>query len=144
MEILNKKSKEFYRFQIQMPTLNQNQKPKSVGMAYLRDGEGTYTIRLWMFAERYYMIQTKGDPTRYLLMSREPSRDSNSKNKFRWRIIGNGKINSTKGVIELYFDLLSKQVLMNLFPESYVDKSLTDEMIETTSFTEDAKQLIAA
>jgi hypothetical protein len=41
------------------------------------------------------MIQTKGDPTRYLLMSREPSRDSNSKNKFRWRIIGNGKINST-------------------------------------------------
>lgn len=136
MEIQNKKSKEFYRFQIQLPTINhsqsnQNQKPKSVGIAYLRDGEGTYTIRLWMFAERYYMIQTNADPTRYLLMSREPNRDSNSKNKFRWRIIGNGKLDVKKGVIELYFDLFDKPVLMSLYPESYVDKNISDEAVES-------------
>jgi hypothetical protein len=77
-------------------------------------------------------------------MSREPSRDWNSKNKFRWKIIGNGKIDSKKGVIEIYFDLLSKPVLMNLFPERNIDKSLSDEIIEMTVFAKDLKQLIAA
>lgn len=144
METQNKKSKEFYRFQIQLPTTNPNQKPKSVGMAYLRDGEGTYTVRLWMFSERYYMVQTKADPLRYLLMSREPSRDPNAKNKYRWRIIGNGKLDAKKGAIELYFDLLNKPVLMNLYPESYVDKTLSDEMIETTNLDEAVEKLVAA
>lgn len=144
MQTQNKKSKEFYRFQIQLPTTNPNQKPKSIGMAYLRDGEGTYTIRLWMFNERYYMIKTKNDPTRYLLMSRELSHDNNAKNKYRWRIIGNGKLDLKKSVIELYFDLLNKPVLMNLYPESYVDKTLSDETIETTNIDDAIENLIAA
>ena len=144
MDTQNKKQKEFYRFQIQLPTFNQSQRPKSVGMAYLREGETTYTIRLWMFAERYYMIQTKADPLRYLLMSRELSRDANAKNKFRWRIIGNGKLDSKKGVIELYFDLLNKPIAMNLFPETYVDKSLSDEIVETSNHIDEGMEILIA
>lgn len=144
METQNKKSKEFYRFQIQLPTANQNQKSKSVGVAYLREGEGTYTIRLWMFAERYYMIQTKADPLRYLLMSREQNRDANAKNKFRWRIVGNGKLDVRRGVIEIYLDLLSKQIQMSLYPETHVDRSLIDESIESANVDDAAEKLVAA
>lgn len=142
MDTLNKKSQELYRFQILLTTNKENQKPKSVGTAYLREGDSTYTIRLWMFSERFYMIQTKTDQTRYLLMSREPSRDINSKNKYRWRIIGNGQINTQKNAIELYFDLLSKPILMSIYPENYIDKNLSDEPIEKV--LENVKQATAA
>lgn len=144
MQQQNKISKEFYRFQIQLPTANQNQKSKSVGIAYLREGETTYTVRLWMFSERFYMVQTKADALRYLLMSREQSKDPNAKNKYRWRIIGNGRLDSKKGVIELYFDLLNKPVLMSLYPESYVDKTLSDETIETPALDKALQDFVAA
>lgn len=128
METINNKSNEFYRFQISLAANNQNHKPKTVGVAYLRNGEGTYTVRLWMFSERFYMVQTKADPLRYLLMSREPSRNPNAQNKFRWRIIGNGRLDTQKGAIEIYFDLLNKPVLMSIYPESYVDKHATADL----------------
>lgn len=144
METLNNKSNEFYRFQISLAANNPNQKPKSVGMAYLRNGEGTYTVRLWMFTDRFYMVQTKADPLRYLLMSREPSRNPNAKNKFRWRIVGNGRLDTKKSVIELYFDLLNKPVLMSLYPESYVDKTLSDESIEAGNLDEAVNKFLAA
>jgi hypothetical protein len=127
-------SKELHRFQIQ--TTETNKKPKTVGVAYLKDGDSTYSIRLWMFSDRYYMIQSKEDALKYIIMSREEANSNYTKNKYKWRIVGNGLFNSKIGAIELHFDLLSKPLYMNLYPESYVDKNLIDDKIEATTFFE--------
>lgn len=112
----------FFRFQVFQGEENESgkvQKTKSVGMAYLKNGQQTFTIRLWMFLnERFYMIQNRNDASRYLLMTREPNKIPNSKNKYFWNIVGNGVADSLKGVIKIEFDLLSKPIYMNIHPET--------------------------
>jgi hypothetical protein len=95
------------------------EKAKTVGMAYLKEGQTTYTLRLWMFLnERYYIIANKNDPARFLVLSREANKNPLSKNKYFWNIVGNGKIDSHLGVIRLEFDLFDRPIYMNIFPES--------------------------
>ncbi len=94
-------------------------KSKTVGMAYLRQGQQMYTLRLWAhLSERYYMLATRDDPSKFLIMTREPSHSEYSKNKFFWNIVGNACSMPDDGVIELNFDLLSKPIYLSYFPEA--------------------------
>jgi hypothetical protein len=118
----NNESTKYYRFQVfqgDVDTTGKINKTKSVGMAYLRDGQNIYTLRLWTFSwERYYVIANKNDATKYLVMTREPNKNPAAKNKYFWNIVGNGKADSAQGVIHLEFDLLNKSIFMNIHPES--------------------------
>jgi hypothetical protein len=118
----NSDQSKYYRFQVFQGERREGgkvEKSKSVGMAYLRDGQNIYTLRLWMFSvERYYLIQNKHDSSKYLVMTREPTKNPQARNKYFWNIVGNGKVDSVLGVIELAFDLLEKPIYMNIFPES--------------------------
>lgn len=109
------KPAKFYRFQI---FTHGSEKKNTVGMAYLKEGQTIYTLRLWTFLEdKFFMLPSKDDSTKYLLMTREPNKSQSSKNKYFWNIIGNAKADSSKGVIELNFDLFEKKIYMNIFPE---------------------------
>ncbi len=112
---------QFFRFQVfqgDMDSQGKIQKEKSVGMAYLKDGQQTFTIRLWMFLnERFYMIQNRNDSSRYLVMTREPNKNVNAKNKYYWNIVGNGIIDTVQGIIQINFDLLENSVYINVHPE---------------------------
>ncbi len=112
------KTDKFYRFQIFVGDILNNTKKKTVGMAYLKEGQSIYTIRLWMFLEdKFYLLPSKDDSSKYLLMTRGPNKSSASKNKYFWNIVGNAKVLSGKNVIELDFDLLDKKIYMGIFPE---------------------------
>lgn len=109
------KPAKFYRFQI---FTQGTEKKNTVGMAYLKEGQTIYTLRLWTFLDdKFYMLPSKDDSTKYLLMTREPNKSQSSKNKYFWNIVGNAKADSSKGVVELNFDLLEKKIYMNIFPE---------------------------
>ena len=109
---------KFYRFQL---FVEGNEKNKTVGMAYLKEGQGIYTLRLWTFLDdKYFLLPSKEDSSKYLLMTREPNKSGTSKNKYFWNIVGNAKVQSGKNVIELNFDLLDKKIYMNIFPEETV------------------------
>jgi len=109
------KPAKFYRFQIFTQGI---EKKNTVGMAYLKEGQTIYTLRLWTFLDdKFYMLPCKDDSTKYLLMTREPNKSQSSKNKYFWNIVGNAKADSSKGVIEFNFDLLEKKIYMNIFPE---------------------------
>lgn len=114
--------KKYYRFQVfqgEETNAGKVQKAKSVGMAYLKDGQQMFTVRLWMFlGERFYLIPNKNDSSRYLVMTREPNRNPLAKNKYFWNIVGNGVVDSAQGVIRIDFDLLEKAIYMNIHPES--------------------------
>ena len=119
-EILNTQTQnlmsapKFYRFQVF--TENDNKK-KIVGMAYLKEGQKIYTLRLWTFLEnKFFILPSKDDPSKYLLMTRELNK-SNSKNKYFWNIVGNGEVNSNKGSVEIRFDLFDKKIFMDIFPD---------------------------
>ncbi len=87
-------------------------------MAYLKEGQIIYTLRLWTFLEdKFFLLPSKEDSTKYLLMTREPNKSPSSKNKYFWNIIGNAQTDSTKGVIEMNFDLFDKKIYMSIFPE---------------------------
>lgn len=106
---------KFYRFQL---FVQSNDAENTVGMAYLKEGTKIYTLRLWTFLDiKFYLLPTKDDPTKYLVMTRELKNLKTSKNKYFWNIVGNGKARSMDGVLELNFDLFPKKIFMNLFPE---------------------------
>lgn len=118
----NDDSKKYYRFQVFQGEPGEGgkiTKTKSVGMAYLKDGQNIFTLRLWTFSwDRYYILPNKNDSSKFLVMTREPNRNPAAKNKFFWNIVGNGVADSTQGVIRIEFDLLSKPFYMNIHPES--------------------------
>ena len=117
----NNESKQYYRFQVFQgnPAENNVKKTKSVGMAYLKEGQSIYTLRLWTFShDRFYVIANKNDASKVLIMTREPNKNPAAKNRYFWNIVGSGKADSVHGVIKLEFDLLDKVIYMNLFPES--------------------------
>lgn len=106
---------KFYRFQF---FVEGNEKNKTVGMAYLKEGQGIYTLRLWTFLDdKYFLLPSKEDSSKYLLMTREPNKSGSNKNKYFWNIVGNAKVISGKNVVELNFDLLDKKIFMSIFPD---------------------------
>lgn len=109
---------KFYRFQLFVDGVESDSKKKTVGIAYLKEGQGIYTLRLWTLLEdKFFLLPSKDDSSKYLLMTREPNKSGSSKNKYFWNIVGNGKVLSGKNVIELNFDLLEKKIYMSIFPE---------------------------
>ena len=118
----NDQANQYFRFQIfqgEKDGSEKIKKTKSVGMAYLKSGQNIYTLRLWTFSwDRYYILPNKNDSSKYLVMAREPNKNPAAKNKYFWNIVGNGSVDSTQGVIQIEFDLLSKPIYMNIHPES--------------------------
>ena len=92
---------QYFRFQVFQGEPDANgkiRKSKSVGMAYLRDGQNIFTLRLWMFShERFYVISSRNDSSKFLVMTREPNKIPNAKNKYFWNIVGNGRADSAQG-----------------------------------------------
>lgn len=113
---LNQPAPKFSRFQVY--TIEKGQKSKTVGMAYLKEGQNIYTLRLWTFLnDKFFLLQSKEDRSKYMVMTREPSKSPTSKNKFFWNIVGNAIAKPTEGALEINFDLIDKKVYMNLYPE---------------------------
>ena len=138
MELLQKKTTSpFYRFQLFQGDIKNDgkiEKNKTVGMAYLKEGQGTYTLRLWTFVEnRFYLIQNKTDASRYVLLTRELNKSPNPKSKFYWNIVGNGHVETTIGVIRLQFDLFERPIYMSVFPEASATGASLPEPIELDS-----------
>lgn len=113
---------KFYRFQLFQGEIGEESKlerSKTVGMAYLKEGQNTYTIRLWTFVDdRFYLIQNRNDPSKYILLTREVNKNPNAKSKFIWNIVGNGQCETNFGVIKLQFDLFHGPIYMSVFPEA--------------------------
>ncbi len=113
---------QFYRFQVYTGTFDNNglvQKDKSVGFATLKQGQDMYSVKLWTFPqEKYYVVPTKDDPTKILIMTRGDKRKSlTDKRKYHWSIVGSGSIFSQKGVAFLNFDLLQLPIFMSIYPD---------------------------
>ena len=135
-EILNEQTKTlkeppFYRFQV---FVKGNEKKNTVGMAWLKEGQKIYTIKLWTFlSEKFFLLPSKDDASKYLLMTREPVKSANSKKKYHWNIIGNAKASPSNGVIELNFDLLDRKIFMSIYPDeikNQQDQRLPDAIYE--------------
>jgi len=112
---------KFYRFKVyqgEKDVSGKLTKTKSVGMAYLKEGQSMFTLRLWTFVnERFYLILNQNDASKYLVMTREPNKNPLSKNKYFWNIVGNGVIDTVQGLVTIDFDLLDKPIYMSTHPE---------------------------
>ncbi len=141
MTVINNQSPnqpQFHRFQvIQGKRTNDGklEKTKTVGMAYLRAGQDMYTLRLWTFlGEKYFLLPSRKEAGRYLIMTREPTKNPNSKAKYFWNIVGNAWVDSSAMCMEIEFDLFEKRVYMNLFPEAQAVAKNLPEPIDFESF----------
>lgn len=111
---------QYYRFQV---FATQSLKPggetrRSMGAAFLREGQKVYTLKLWMFPEsKFYLMADQDDPTKMAIMTRELKRNPKvGKGKFFWNLIGNGFVDVQREVVRLEFDLLNRPVYMSIFP----------------------------
>ncbi len=111
---------EFFRFEVfqgEKDSAGKVTKTKTVGMAYLKPNDHRYGIKLFTFVDdRFYLLPDKHDPSVYVILTSTPNRWAKSKLKFNWNVIGNGKADTTQGLIELTFDLLPSPIYLNLFP----------------------------
>lgn len=118
---LQSKEPKLYRFKLMVGELKENGKlenTKTVGMAYLREGQHNYTLRLWTFlSERFQMNQNKRDAEKYFVSTKEKNKNEQSKVKTFSNIIGSGKYLSSGGLIKIELDLFDKPIFMNTFPE---------------------------
>ena len=120
----NTNQNQFHYFQAFTGSLNPDgevEKEKSVGFASIREGQVNYTLKLWTFpGERYFLIPSRDDSKKLLIMTREPVRkpDPLTNRKYNWSIVGNADIHKEKGFAMLEFDLLSKPVFMNIEPNA--------------------------
>lgn len=118
----NNEQSKFYRFQVflgEPGVSGKVAKSKSVGMAYLKEGQSIYTLRLWTFLlERYYLLQNNNDASKYFIMTREPNKNPGARNRYFWNIVGNGTVDTTQGLIALHFDLFPKTLYLNIYPEA--------------------------
>ncbi len=107
----------------------QNSETKRVvGSAYLREGDSLITLRLWtMLSEKFYVLLSKEDPSKYLVMTREDNRSTKNKNKYFWHIVGNGTVDSKNGIVELRFDLFDRPIFMSLHPDKRPVLKLANE-----------------
>jgi hypothetical protein len=121
----------FYRFQVYQASPNEEGRlvrTKSIGMAYMKECQQTITLRLWTFVtERFYLILNQKDASKYLVMTREPNKNPNAKNKYFWNIVGNGSIDSANGIVKIDLDLFEKSFYMNLYPEASAHSSVMAE-----------------
>ena len=128
------KEPKFYRFQVFM---HGNEKKNTVGMAWLKEGQRIYTIKLWTFlSEKYFLLPSKEDHTKYLIMTREPVKAGKSDKKYYWNIVGNAKANPANGVIELNFDLIGKTTYMSIYPDeskSETAQRILDDVLDTAA-----------
>jgi hypothetical protein len=89
-----------------------------VGSAFLREGDNLITLRLWtMINEKFFVLLSKEDPSKYLVMTREENRNAKNSNKYFWHIVGSGTVDSKNGVVQLNFDLFDKPIFMSLQPD---------------------------
>ncbi|MBY0415874.1 MAG: hypothetical protein K2Q18_17005, partial [Bdellovibrionales bacterium] len=59
------KTTKFYRFQL---FVQGTEKKNTIGMAYLKEGQSIYMLRLWTFLDdKYFLLPSKDDATKYLL-----------------------------------------------------------------------------
>ena len=118
----NDEPRQYFRFQVFQGAKDSSgrvSKSKSVGMAYLKEGQSILSLRLWTFSgERYFILPHKSEPSQFLVMTRELQQNPRAKAKYFWNIVGNGTVNSIHGYIELNFDLFSKPIFVSLHPEA--------------------------
>lgn len=109
---------QFHRFGIftgRFDTEGELRKEKTVGFALMREGQDMYSLKLWTFPqEKYYLIPTKDDPSKILIMTREKKKVPTENRKYNWSIVGNGNVYNQKGVTQLDFDLLPQPIFMNV------------------------------
>ena len=126
----NDEQSKYYRFRVvQDCNPKKDSKERNVGMAYLTDGQDIFTLRLWMFNnERFYVVASRNEPSKYLVMTRELNKNPTVKNKYHWNFVGSGKPDTTAGYIRIDFDLLEKPVYMSIHPEPHMySTKMTDQ-----------------
>ena len=119
-EILNEQTQSFKpaKFTQYQVFTHINGKKKSLGIAWLMEGHKTFTIKLFSFMnEKYFLLPTREDSTKYLFMTREPTKSAKTKGKYHWNVIGNGIANTENSLVEINFDLLGVKLCMSLKPE---------------------------
>jgi hypothetical protein len=105
----------FYKFQLFVRT--EEGKSKSVGTAFLEDGNIRYTIKLWSLVnEKFYLLPTEQDSRKFILMTRELNRSENPKTKYHWNVIGSAKANAAQDELEISFDIFERKIYLNMIP----------------------------
>lgn len=112
----------FYKFQL---FVRSEGRSKSVGTAFLEDGNIRYTLKLWSLVnEKFYLLPTESDSKKFLLMTRELNRGTNSKKKYHWNVIGSAKSNDDQNELEISFDIFEKKIYLNMIPFETFDLNI--------------------
>lgn len=111
-----------YRFEIFKGKTDEHgkvNKVRSIGSAFLREGQKTYVITLKTFLnERFYLLPNtkEGISADYMILTREPAQ--HIPRKFFWNSVGEARIldGLNHGIMQLAWDVLADHLYMSLHP----------------------------
>lgn len=94
------------------------EKKRIVGSASTRKGDTIINLRLFTLVnENFYVVVSKEDPEKYLVMTREQNLNPRNPNLYRWHIVGQGKTYPGGRIVQLNFDLFDKPIYLKLEPD---------------------------
>jgi len=87
---------------------------KAQGYALQFEGSPYFVVRLWIFEKELYLVRTRDDEMRYTVFAKKVQEGE----QVRFQSpVGKGRITEElKSHLEIYLELLSKPIFMNLFP----------------------------
>lgn len=125
-----------HRYEIFKGTVDSSEKiirTRSVGSAYLKEGQTTLTLTLKTFLDdRFYLMPDikKESPGNYVIFTREIAHTL--KRKYFWNAVGEGKIldGVNHGLMKLSWDVLAGDLYMSLHPIHSRDSAKASNQVE--------------
>lgn len=100
------------------------EKERLVGIAFLREGKLEYKLKVFPQPNsRFYVMLDESHEasgqSRYKVMVRDEVASKSGKTQIYWNEVGEGRVLSHLGLMEIKVDLWSEPLYMNIFPREF-------------------------
>lgn len=101
-------------------------KERVAGLAFLREGKLQYKLKVFsQLSNRLYLVPDEEATDQYKVLVRDEVQNRKGKPKVYWCEVGEGRVLTSLGLIELRVDLWAEPLYMSIFPREIVSKSET-------------------
>lgn len=115
------------QFEVLKGTINSEGKfvkERLAGLAFLREGKLQYKLKVFpQLGNRFYIMPDEETADRYKVLVRDEVQNRKGKPKIYWCEVGEGRVLTSLGLIELTVDLWAEPLYMSIFPREVLRKA---------------------
>lgn len=111
---------QFEVFKGEMDESGNFKKVRLAGIAFLREGTLQYKLKVFSQIEnRFYVLPDSENAGRYKVLVRDEVQFKKGQTKIYWCDVGDGRVLTHLGLLEIKVDLWSEPLYMSIFPREF-------------------------